>query len=158
MTWVDILVRGRWSTLAVSVRVGGGLRLRRGKRTVWESHGHGDEFCLQPGGIAVGYIYRCIGMNKALECSPNYPHTRLSTTRSHVRASDFRWGGRRGGGGIFYNVLRLRLSFQVVPDLCFRIILDLVSGLARAPWKCPRPRPSWSRSRSRPGGHQTALE
>ena len=106
----------------------------------------------------MGYIYRCIGMNKALECSPNYPHTRLSTTRSHVRASDFRWGGRRGGGGIFYNVLRLRLSFQVVPDLCFRIILDLVSGLARAPWKCPRPRPSWSRSRSRPGGHQTALE
>ena len=83
----------------------------------------------------MGYIYRCIGMNKALECSPNYPHTRLSTTRSHVRASDFRWGGRRGGGGIFYNVLRLRLSFQVVPDLCFRIILDLVSGLARAPWK-----------------------
>jgi hypothetical protein len=28
-------------------------------------------------GIAVGYIYRCIGMNEALECSPNYPHTRL---------------------------------------------------------------------------------
>ena len=30
-------------------------------------------------------------MNEALECSPNYPHTRLSTTtRSHVRDSDFR--------------------------------------------------------------------
>ena len=88
-----------------------------------ESHGHGDEFCLQlvvlrQGnviglgdpiqalvlgndifekeereclGIAVSYIYRCIGMNAALECSPNYPHTRLSTTRSHVRASDFRF-------------------------------------------------------------------
>ena len=42
-------------------------------------------------GIAVSYIYRCIGMNAALECSPNYPHTRLSTiTRSHVRDSDFR--------------------------------------------------------------------
>ena len=40
--------------------------------------------------LADGYIYRCIGMNEALECSPNYPHTRLSTTRSHVRASDFR--------------------------------------------------------------------
>ena len=40
--------------------------------------------------VADGYIYRCIGMNEALECSPNYPHTRLSTTRSHVRATDFR--------------------------------------------------------------------
>jgi hypothetical protein len=30
-------------------------------------------------------------MNEALEYSPNYPHTRLSTiTRSHVRDSDFR--------------------------------------------------------------------
>jgi hypothetical protein len=30
-------------------------------------------------------------MNEALECSPNYPHTRSSTiTRSHVRDSDFR--------------------------------------------------------------------
>jgi hypothetical protein len=38
-------------------------------------------------GIA-GAIY---GMNEALGCSPNYPHTRLSTiTRSHVRDSDFR--------------------------------------------------------------------
>ena len=39
----------------------------------------------------MGYIYRCIGINEALECSPNYLHTRLSTTtRSHVRDSDFR--------------------------------------------------------------------
>ena len=30
-------------------------------------------------------------MNEALECSPNYPHTRSSiVTRSHVRNSDFR--------------------------------------------------------------------
>jgi hypothetical protein len=81
---------------------------------VRESHGHGDEFCLQlvvlrqgnvfglgdpiqplvletifsretGRGIAEDYIYRCIGMNEALECFPNYPHTRLSTTRSRFR-------------------------------------------------------------------------
>ena len=39
----------------------------------------------------MGYLYRCFGMNEALECSPNYPHTRSSiVTRSHVRNSDFR--------------------------------------------------------------------
>ena len=33
-------------------------------------------------------------MNEALECSPNYPHTRSSiVTRSHVRNLDFRSQG-----------------------------------------------------------------
>ena len=41
-------------------------------------------------GVAVGYLYPCIVMNEALECSLNYTHTCSSTTRSHVHASDLR--------------------------------------------------------------------
>ena len=47
----------------------------------------GGEECQ---GVAGGYLYLCFVMNEALECSPNYTHTRSSTTRSHVRASDLR--------------------------------------------------------------------
>jgi hypothetical protein len=57
----------------------------------WSSNDNFEKGESEYQGLAVGYIYRCIGMNEALECSPNYPHTRLSTTtRSHVRDSDFR--------------------------------------------------------------------
>ena len=70
----------------------------------WETQGEPSSICLisavrikttflrrggeECEGVAVGYLYRCIVMNEALECSPNYTHTRSSTIRSHVHASD----------------------------------------------------------------------